>query len=111
MGAPPPPVPAMQCEKCGAAIVPGTAFCVGCGAAASLAASLSSYTPSALPLSPSAPDAGAGPAPGVVVSPIGYVAGAPERQKFSFWVPVKLIATPVVALLATLYMERGAPES
>ena len=102
MGAPPPPVPARHCEKCGAAIALGTAFCVGCGAAVVPAAPLPSSTP--------VPDAVAGPA-GVVVPPAGYVSGAPERQKFSFWVPVKLISVPVVAGLATFYMERGAPES
>src|SRR5258708_20665512 len=102
MGAPPPPVPAMQCEKCGAAIVPGTAFCAGCGAAVVPASPLPSSAP--------VPDAVAGPA-GVVVPPAGYVSVAPERQKFSFWIPVKLIATPGVARLAPFYIDRGAPGS
>src|SRR5258708_14774182 len=100
MGAPSPPVPAWDCEKCGVAVIPGTAFCAGCGAAVLPAAPLPSSTP--------VPDAVAGPA-GVVVPPAGYVSWAPERQKFSFWVPGKIISVPVVAGLAPFYMERGAP--
>src|SRR5258708_24599199 len=112
MGSQPSPVPALQCEMWGAAIVPGTASCAGCGAAVVPAA----LVPAWAPLSPSsgladsAPgrDTAVGATTGAVVPPAGYVAGAPERQKFSFWIPVKLAAVSVAAFFSPLYTVHGA---
>lgn len=89
MGAPQPPFPGLQCEKCGAAVAPGSTSCPGCGAPVAVPAPAPAITP-AMPPAPSA------------VSP-------PEPEKASIWVLVKLLVVPLAAALVTALEERNAP--
>jgi hypothetical protein len=85
MGAPPPPLPGLQCEKCGAQVAPGSASCTGCGApvAAQRQATEMAAAPQAV--------------------------SEPEPEKASIWIPIKLLVVPIIAGLATAAVERNAP--
>jgi hypothetical protein len=89
-GTPPPPTPELQCEKCGSVTAPGSTSCPVCG------------SPIAVPLPATAPLDPALAAPAQAVA-------APEREKASIWIPVKLAAVPVMALAVTWLAERNAP--
>jgi hypothetical protein len=92
-GTPPPPAPDSQCEKCGGPVAPGSAACAACGSPVTMTLPVTASPDAALP---------AAPAPTVA---------APEREKASIWIPVKLAVVPLLAFVVTGLAERNAPQS
>ncbi len=90
-GTPPPPTPELRCEKCGSVIAQGSTSCAACASPAAMTLPVTASPDAALP---------AAMVPGIA---------APEREKASLWIPVKLAVVPVMAFAVTWLAERDAP--